>query len=124
MSSSLMRRAAKTIESKNKTISRSREARKQDAQDLAMMGGSAAGALAAAYVDSRWEEDDDGIASIEQLGGVPMNVAVGGGLVVLSAMGNRRKNRMARSAIGGAGLGMFNAGLYAVAVRKLEELED
>lgn len=121
--SALMKRAAKTIEAKNKSIARARETRKQAAEDLTLLLGSAGGAVGAAYVDDRWD-DGEGVATLDQIGGLPTNIAIGGGLIIASQLGNRRSNRMARAGIAGVGVGMFNAGVYQIARDKLEDADD
>ena len=117
MADTLLRRAAKEIESRNTSLKRVREQKKRTRQDLIGSVSTLGGAAAAAYVDSNWSEDGEPA----KVKGIPTNAAVGVGLVAAAMVGGRKLP--GAGAVGAAGLGMLSAVTYRMLLDKLDEDE-
>ena len=118
MSKSLLARAGQKIASQQASNRRSLAVRKAREADLIGKGSAVGGSLAAAYIDSEYADEQSG--EPPEKFGVPVSGAVGLGLAVVSCLPKGQPG-MARTAVGGLGVGMVCASVYRFAYDKLED---
>lgn len=116
-SSTLLARAAKEIQSKNKTIAKFREDHKESVSQTMHYGAVLAGNGGAAFIDSKYGDGE----SVPETMGLPRNAVIGLAGVAYGLAAP--KNAPLKSTIGFAGVGFLGAALYRYSFDKLEERE-